>query len=154
MMRKRFSIVFAMLAVLGVAFSGPAVAGGTPEQAQAMVERAASLLAANGREEAFKAFDNANGEFVEGDLYVFVLDSSGTTVSHGTNPALIGKNLSKVKDADGKLFIAEILNVANSAGSGWVDYKWPNPTTKKIDAKSSFVKKVGEFVVGVGVYKG
>jgi cytochrome c len=32
-------------------------------------------------------------------------------------------------------------------------YKWPNPTTKLIEAKSSYVERMGGFFVGVGVYQ-
>ena len=43
---------------------------------------------------------------------------------------------------------------AKKDGEGWVDYKWPNPTTKKVEGKSSYVKKVGDLIIGVGIYKG
>jgi signal transduction histidine kinase len=33
------------------------------------------------------------------------------------------------------------------------DYKWPNPQTNKIKNKSSYVEKMGDYVVGVGVYR-
>jgi signal transduction histidine kinase len=38
-------------------------------------------------------------------------------------------------------------------GSGWVDYKWPNPVTKKIQTKSAYVVKVNDNVCGTGYYK-
>jgi hypothetical protein len=40
-----------------------------------------------------------------------------------------------------------------SSGNGWVDYKWPNPITNKIEDKSSYVEKMGDYFVGVGIYK-
>lgn len=43
--------------------------------------------------------------------------------------------------------------VAKEPGSVWVDYKWPNPLTNKIADKSSYIEKMGDYFVGVGIYK-
>ncbi len=154
MLRKLTISALAIFALVSVQFGATAATNGSPDEAKAMVEKAAKLLTAEGKDKAFPAFDDPSGGFVDRDLYVFVLDQQGTTVAHGANKALIGKSLLNVKDADGKAFIKEILDLANGKGEGWVDYKWPNPTTKKIEGKSSFIKKVGDVIVGVGVYKG
>jgi cytochrome c len=117
-----------------------------------MVQKAAALLTKDGKDKAFEAFDDHAGPFADRDLYIFVLDMNGTTVAHATNKALIGKTLLNMKDADGKLFVQELIATATTKGEGWVDYKWSNPVSKKIEAKSSFVKKVGDYVIGCGVY--
>ena len=147
-----------IMAVLAAVFASPLAAladpQGTPDQAKALVEKAATLLQQEGKDKAFAAFDDPHGAFVNGDLYIFVNQMDGTTVAHGTNKALIGKNLVNLKDADGKFFVQEIISVAKAKGEGWVDYKWPNPLSKKVEAKSSFVKKVGDYVIGCGIYKG
>lgn len=36
---------------------------------------------------------------------------------------------------------------------GWVDYKWQNPVTKAIEAKATYMVRVGQLSVGVGAYK-
>ena len=41
-----------------------------------------------------------------------------------------------------------MVEIANGAGSGWVDYKWPNPQTNKIEDKSSYVEKMGDYFAG------
>ena len=46
-----------------------------------------------------------------------------------------------------------MVKIANGPGSGWVNYKWPNPLTNKIEDKSSYVEKMGDYFVGVGIYK-
>ncbi|HCE07957.1 MAG TPA: histidine kinase, partial [Oxalobacteraceae bacterium] len=38
-------------------------------------------------------------------------------------------------------------------GKGWVDYKWPNPATKILEAKSSYVERYEDVYVGCGIYK-
>jgi cytochrome c len=138
----------------GVRLAAAADAHGKPEEAKAMVEKAAALITSDGQDKAFAVIDNSSGPFVDGDLYVFVTSFEGVTLAHGTNKALIGKNLLHVKDADGKLFVQMMIDLAKDKGEGWVDYKWPNPTSKKIEDKSSFIKRVGDTFVGCGVYKG
>jgi signal transduction histidine kinase len=50
--------------------------------------------------------------------------------------------------------VREFIAVAKNPGQGWVDYKWPNPITNKIEDKSSYVEKLGDdYWVGVGVYR-
>jgi cytochrome c len=150
---RKWMIVLALAAFVGAPLAAMAGAKGTRAEATAMVEKAATLLTQEGKDKAFAAFDDHSGPFVDGDLYIFVLDMNGTTVAHGTNKALIGKNLLNFKDADGNYFVKSFISVATTKGEGWVDYKWSNPVSKKVDDKSSFVKKVGDYIIGCGVYK-
>lgn len=147
--------LFAGLTVVAALMGAPAFAQdvGTPTEAQALSAKALDHLAKAGAT-AFKDFSDPKGAYVDRDLYVFCLDTDGIVTAHGGNPALVGKSLKAVKDSDGKEFVAEMLQVGAGAGTGWVDYKWANPTTKKIEAKSSYVSKVATGgVCGVGVYK-
>jgi cytochrome c len=50
---------------------------------------------------------------------------------------LIGKKLLDLKDQDGKYLIREMIGIASGPGSGWVNYKWPNPINNKIEDKTS-----------------
>jgi cytochrome c len=154
MLRNFKTAVFVALAMIGIHFGAIAASNGSADEAKAMVEKAVKLLEAEGKDKAFAAINDASGAFVDRDLYVFVLNMEGTTVAHGSNKALIGKSLINMKDSDGKPFIQDIITLAKSSGAGWVDYKWPNPTTKKMEPKSSYVKKSGDVIVGVGIYKG
>ena len=85
--------------------------------------------------------------------YPFIYDLSGRCVAHGARPALIGKNLLDLKDQDGKYLIREMIRIASGTGFGWVNYKWPNPINNKIEDKTSYVEKMGDYFVGVGVYR-
>ena len=91
-------------------------------------------------------------EFNQGALYLAMRDLNGITVAHPTN-ALIGKNLLEVPDADGKLFRQEMVALARGAGSGWVDYKFRNPETGKVEAKRTYVLRVGDVALEAGIYK-
>jgi hypothetical protein len=35
----------------------------------------------------------------------------------------------------------------------WLDYKCQNPVSKAVTPKTSYVVRVGDYVVGVGAYK-
>jgi len=137
--------------MIATADAGPQ---GTQDEAKVLVEKAITAIKAEGKDKAFAAFNSPTGGFVDRDLYVFVYDLEGTVISHGGNNALIGKSLVNLKDADGKTFVQDFVRVAKGPGEGWVDYKWVNPTTKKVESKTSFIKRHGEMLVGVGVYKG
>jgi len=127
---------------------------GTKDEAVAMVKRVEEMFKKDGADDTFKAVsDKSVAAFHDRDLYPFIYDMTGTCVAHGARPALIGKNLIDLKDQDGKYLIRELRDIAQGPGSGWVDYKWPNPLNNKIEDKSSFVEKMGDYFVGVGVYR-
>ncbi|HEX3939385.1 MAG TPA: cache domain-containing protein [Xanthobacteraceae bacterium] len=150
----RMLSMIAAVALLTFAASASASQNGTKEEAVAMVKRVETMFAKDGADATFKAVsDKSAAEFHDRDLYPFVYDMKGDCVAHGARPALIGKNLIDLKDQDGKYLIREMITIAEGPGSGWVDYKWPNPLTNKIEDKTSYVEKMGDYFVGVGVYK-
>ncbi|HTZ81242.1 MAG TPA: cache domain-containing protein [Stellaceae bacterium] len=146
--------IFASLLALAPGVALAAGEHGTADEAKAMVEKAVAYIKQVGPEKAFAAIDDkSNKDFHDRDLYVFVRSMDGNTVAHGANPGLIGHTNLELKDADGKLYNKEMIDTANTKGSGWVDYRWPNPVSHKIEPKSSFVEKAGDYVVGAGFYK-
>ena len=127
---------------------------GSANEAVAMVKKAVALIKSDGKEKAFAAIsDPANKDFHDRDLYIYVYDLNGVAVAHGVNPKLVGKNLLDMKDNEGKAMIQEMVKVAKEKGSGWVDFKWPNPVTKAVEAKSGYVERTGDLLVGSGIYK-
>ncbi|HET7493317.1 MAG TPA: cache domain-containing protein [Bradyrhizobium sp.] len=149
-------VLAALAAIAFVAQTSFASAGetGSKDEAVAMVKRVEDMFASAGAESTFKAVsDKSVGSFHDRDLYPFIYDLSGRCVAHGARPALIGKNLLELKDQDGKYLIREMIAIARGPGSGWVNYKWPNPLTNKIEDKTSYVEKMGDYFVGVGVYR-
>lgn len=86
-------------------------------------------------------------------MYIYVYDLNGVTAAHGVNPKMVGKNLMDMKDIDQKPMIQEMVKLAKEKGSGWVDFKWPNPVTKVIEQKSGYVERAGDVLVGSGIYK-
>jgi cytochrome c len=144
------------IALLVVLFgAGIAFAGGTANEAKGLVEKAVTFMKSNGNEKAFKEFSDPKGKFVDRDLYIWVADinANAKCLAHGANAKLIEKELIDFKDSDGKMFISEIVSLAKSKGNGWVDYKWTNPVSKKIEHKSVYLEKIDNLVVVCGFYK-
>ena len=55
----------------------------TPEEAKAMSLKARAAVNETGRERAFAAFADPDGEFRDRDLYVFCIDMEGVLISQG-----------------------------------------------------------------------
>ena len=147
-MKRILIAILANLFLVSMAF-----AGGSAEEAKALMGKAVDYLKANGKEKAFTEFTNPKGKFVDRDLYIFVVDFNGLTLAHGGNAKLVGKDMSELKDADGKYFIKAFIELAKTKGNGWVDYKWVNPVTKGIENKSTYINKVDDYFLGCGIYK-
>lgn len=152
------NLIVGLLAVIGLcvtAVAGHAQEARTPDQAKALVEKAVTFMKAEGREKALAVFSDPKGQFVDGDLYLFVMDANDgklTMLAHGVNKGLVGKPQIDVKDAEGKAFNQEMAVTLSKADNTWLEYKWPNPATKKIASKKSYVAKIGDVIIGAGVY--
>jgi cytochrome c len=150
----RILTVLAAIALIAQVCFASNVDYGSRDEAVAMVKRVAVMFAKDGAETTFKAVsDKSEPTFHDRDLYPFIYDLKGNCVAHGARPALIGKNLLDLKDQDGKYLIREMVDIAVGPGSGWVNYKWPNPLNNKIEDKTSYIEKMGDYFVGVGVYR-
>ena len=150
MLNKIFiSVLLYLLAAGTVHAQGYGV--GTPIEAKNMVMRAVDYLKANGEEKALLEFNKPNGKFQWRDLYVFAYDLKGVMKGH-PNPKLIGRNLYNEPDSKGKLFRKEIVDLANSRGSGWVDYTYMNPMTGQEETKITYCQKEGSLIVCCGAY--
>lgn len=125
----------------------------TSKDAISMVEKGVAFMKANGKDEIIKRINAKDPDFVRGALYLTMRDEKGIIVANPVNHAIIGKDLLDVPDTDGKLFRREILEVAKKSGKGWVDYKFKNPATGKIEAKTSYIYKVGDVTLEAGIYK-
>ncbi|HTF99371.1 MAG TPA: cache domain-containing protein [Nitrospirota bacterium] len=145
----------AAFAVLWLSVVSTAYAGdkGTPAEAEALVKKAVSFIKANGKDKAFAEFSNQKGQFVDRDLYIFVYDMTGRVLAHGQNPRMVGRDMSDATDPSGKEFVKERIQIAKTKGSGWQNYKFSNPLTKKTEDKTAYIEKVDDFIVGSGAYK-
>ena len=128
--------------------------GATADEVVAFVDKMVAHIKEVGETQAFADFSDTKGAWVKGDLYGFCHALDGTSLAHGGNPNLVGKNLLSFKDPDGVAMNAQLIDLVKKDGKGWVDYKWPNPATKKVQAKSVYGEMVdGKFLCGSGYYK-
>ncbi|CAN5823275.1 hypothetical protein BH11PSE12_BH11PSE12_23540 [soil metagenome] len=126
---------------------------GEAKDAGALLARAVDYLQKNGSKQAFSAFNDRNGTFINGPYYVYVVGVDGIMYANGGAPdVLVGKNVLDLRDAAKKPLIRELLNAAASHESGAIEYRWLNRVDNKIENKTSLFRKVGSHVVAVGYY--
>jgi cytochrome c len=128
--------------LLVVMFFFGTVYAATLEEAKVLGEKAAAYVKANGKEKGIAEINNPKGQFVKGEMYVTFHDYQGVFLANPVAPALVGQNHYNLKDPDGKFFVREMIEVAKTKGSGWVEYVWTNPVTKKIQPKKSWVQRI------------
>jgi signal transduction histidine kinase len=146
-MRALFAIILLL--------SGPytaAAAAPNEKDAVALAEKGARFVRTHGKAAMIARINSRDAEFNQGALYLAMRDLEGITVAHPTT-ALIGKNLLDVPDADGKPFRREMVAVARGQGHGWVGYKFRNPESGKVEAKTTYVLRVGDVALEAGIYK-
>jgi cytochrome c len=150
-MTGRLMALVLMLACLPAA--GNAQERGSAEEAQALVARATAYFDTAGQEAAFAAFEAADGGFKDRDLYVFVYSVAERAIAaHGANAALVGVAAETLVDVDGVPFANNFLDDSTEEGS-WMDYKWQDPISGEVLAKTSWIVRHRAFVFGVGIYK-
>lgn len=86
--------------------------------------------------------------------YFWVNDMAPKTLMHPIKPELEGKDMSGLKDPNGKYLFNEFVAVVRKDGKGFVDYFWPKPGEKDPVAKISYVMGFAPWawVIGSGVY--
>ncbi|HTB43209.1 MAG TPA: cache domain-containing protein [Acetobacteraceae bacterium] len=152
-MRRRSMLLSLTLACILTASAARAADPATPDEAKALAEKAAAHMAAVGPDKAIADFNDANGGFVDRELFVVVYTPDNKIVGSYGVPVLRGKDATTLKDVEGREFGKDIIALAKSQGSGWVDYRMTNPATKKVGLKTSWVIRVGDYILFVGAFK-
>jgi hypothetical protein len=156
----RAAAVICSALVLGVMSAAPSIRPlraaefGTRDEAVAMVKRVQQKFKKEGPDATFRAI-NA-GQFNDRDLYPWVHTIDGTLhVANGAFPGIRGKNLHDMRDQDGKFTTQDFMRIATTPPyQGWSDFRWRNPQTGSVDDKSAWVERMGDYLIGVGIYKG
>lgn len=88
-------------------------------------------------------------EFIEGELYLFLIDTKGVVYAHGDQPDLLWKNLWDYRDNFGAYAVQSIIKTAQ-AGASWLTYGWAGAVKVSLVQKVTIDDK--EYVVGCGYY--
>lgn len=148
---------FLLVSLLAVSVSSVALAAGergTPDEAKSLVQKAVAFFKANGKDKTMAALNDPKGAFIDRDLYVFVHDDKGIYYAIAPKPAFIGKDMTGVKDANGKLIVQEQIDVLKTAPNMWQEYDWQNPVSGKIEHKKTYCEKLDTFHFCSGAYTG
>ena len=148
-MTRRISII--MLLVSFLVATGYAWAGdyGTPAEAKAMLEKAATELKKD-KVKALEMFTKGEGGFKDRDLYPYCGGPDGKFTAH---PKLVGQSLKDLKDKAGKALGEEIYAKAKEGVVSEVSYMWPRPNATEPVQKVAYFTKLGDQVCAVGYYK-
>lgn len=155
---KNLRTASTLLLALAAALATPlalAQTKATAAEATAMVKKGVTAIKAAGKDPSklYTEVTAKDAKWVDRDLYLVVYGMDGSVKAHGANAKLVGNNLMDMLDIDGKPYIKERIELAKSKGSFWQDYKFTNPTTKKIEPKSMYCEKVDDMVACAGIYK-
>lgn len=157
-MVKRAATALLLLTALVLTGCGSSASQAEPQTSrtdvEAFVQSAADYARANGQDAALAAFTTPDGQFHQGELYIYAYDTEGNVLAHGGNPELVGQNLATMQDPNG-LMVVEALQKAAQSGGGWVEYLWPNPEAgNEVQTKWGYAIDIdGTWWIGSGTYE-
>ena len=106
----------------------------------AFVESAAAYVKAHGSAEALAEFNNPDGSFVNGELYIYAYGFNGTTLAHPVSPESVGK----VREGEIGRFVTEMGSVVRN-GSGFYRFTYVNPQhNRTLESKMGYGIQVAD----------
>jgi methyl-accepting chemotaxis protein len=125
------------------------VAEGTADAVMALATSAAAHIDAVGLEAAKQDFHDRSGEFVDRDLYIFVIDRSGVYRAMGADRSRVGTPMGDMPDFDGQQMAQECWARVDKGERGWVEYDSVHPDTAQQNSKVCFVIALqGDLLLG------
>lgn len=115
----------------------------------ALVKRGVKHFNSWGRERAALDFNQQSGEFVLGDIGLFMYDFKGNVLSQSTFLEYVGQNLFDLRSSSGDYLVQNLIQRAQHGG-GWIYYQW------RKDLAAAYVEKVsdkdGDYLIGAAFY--
>lgn len=121
------------------------------QRARKLLQSAVDYYQAQG-DAAFAAFSR-QGDFIDGEHYVFVVDTRGVMLaSGGTSSVLIGRDVTEALEPELRDGFRHALE--GKAGEVRVaEYRWMNARDARVEHKRVFFQRVGDRVIAVGFYQ-
>jgi signal transduction histidine kinase len=131
--------------------AGPMMPSVSNKTLVSFVDSAVVYAQTQGTEQALSEFNDRNGSFVQGDLYIFAYGFNGTTLAHPINPEAIGKR----REGANAVFVKEMAEAVRN-GSGFYRYVYINPRDNNtLESKLGYGRQVDDdWWLGSGVYTG
>jgi signal transduction histidine kinase len=157
-LRKAHAAGISLLILVTGSISGQTVAYQYPGTVAlvSLMNDAAALISQKG-EKAFADFMRDGSRWRTGETYTFVVGMNGDVFAH-EDTSMIGKNMTDLKDANGKPIIQWFIRKGlGMKQSGWTHYLWPKPGETKPSWKTTYVRLAKSpsgtvYVVGSGRY--
>lgn len=155
-MFARFMLLALTLSAIAVTptHADTAAAPGYEEEAaraSALLQKAVDLYKEEGTA-AFAKFSR-QGEFTDGDLYVYVMDREGRMLAAGgPSAALIGRDISPLLDDELKQHLAEALKQPDSEQIHSDEYRWKNWRDGKVERKRVYYQLYDDKSFAVGYF--
>ena len=120
---------------------------------KSFVEDAAVFAQRNGRDVACEAFSDPEGEFIDGERYIFAYDMNGTTLAHPYQPGIVGENRTALADENGFEIHKSCKDLA-ARGGGYIYFTYANPSEEyRKELKIAAIRPVDDtWYVGSGIY--
>ncbi|WP_374440298.1 cache domain-containing protein [Pseudomonas panipatensis] len=134
-----------------MAAQAPAGDAEQAQRARQLLEKAVAYYRVEG-DKAFAAFSR-QGEFIDNELYVYVLDSKGVMLaSGGPSVVLIGRDISPLLEPSMREQFAKALKAPESGKVQEADYRWKNWNDGRVERKHTYYQRVGDRFLAVGYY--
>lgn len=145
---NRFCLGVALLWALVAPSQAQQVSDG--EQARRLLQSAVEYYRMQG-DAALAAFSR-QGEFIDGEHYVFVVDTQGTMLaSGGSSAVLIGRDVSRVLEPELRTAFAKAL-ASEEGRIETAEYRWMNVRDARVERKLVYYQRVDERIIAVGHY--
>jgi signal transduction histidine kinase len=143
MHRLALATVMVALPLAGLAEDRP-----TTKQAESMVHSAVAFMAKEGKEKALAVFNDPKGPFTHGSLYISAVTLDGIVLANGGTRGRVGKRYINLTPEE----FTERFKTIVQQKKGWLEYKWPNPTSGAVEQKVAYVEMVGDVFLACGAY--
>lgn len=92
--------------------------------------------------------------FDDGEGYFFINDFNGINIAHGADTSHQGHDDYNLQDSHGAYIIRDMIEIAETEGSGYYDYFWVNPVSGKEEKKITHVVRIPDtdYFIGAGYY--
>jgi cytochrome c len=125
----------------------------TRRDAMEWVDRATAFFEASGKEIALAEYMNPKGQFVEDEMYLFVIDSKGVMRAHGVNENSWGNILLTSRILRVSSLLKRLLTSPTVKAVGGLNRNGTSPLPDKVLPKVVYFDKVDDVIICSGVYK-